>query len=359
MPFKIVRNDITKIKADAIVNTANPKPRFASGTDAAIYTAAGKMELLQARMAIGDIAVGEVAVTPAFKLDAQYIIHTVGPAWQDGRYGEFDKLYSCYEKSLNKAKELECKSIAFPLISTGVYGFPKDEALQIAIRAISKFLMDNDMQVTLVVFDKKSFELSGKLFAGVDEYIDEHYVKKQTNSEYNLIYEYPTENCELEFLRLRRREICIEQYEDEYESAVLEEDLADECMIASAPMSANLDDIVGNLGNTFQERLLQLVDERGLTDVEVYKKANIDRKLFSKIRCNVDYKPKKKTAVALAIALELDLKETEDLLGRAEIALSPSSKFDLIIRYFISNQIYDVYAINMALFKHNQPILGE
>lgn len=359
MPFKIVRNDITKIKADAIVNTANPKPRFASGTDAAIYTAAGKMELLQARMAIGDIEVGEVAVTPAFKLNAKYIIHTVGPAWQDGRYGEFEKLYSCYETSLNKAKELECKSIAFPLISTGVYGFPKDEALQIAIRAISKFLMDSDMNVTLVVFDKKSFELSGKLFAGVDEYIDEYYVAKQTNSEYNLIYGYH-EDSELEFVRLRRREICTEQYEDESISGILEEDLAEECMMMpSAPMSANLDDIVDSLGETFQERLLHLVDDRGLSDVEVYKKANIDRKLFSKIRCNVDYKPKKKTAVALAIALELDLEETVDLLGRAEIALSPSSKFDLIIRYFISNQIYDVYTINMALFKHNQPILGE
>ncbi len=359
MPFKIVRNDITKIKADAIVNTANPKPRFASGTDAAIYTAAGKMELLQARMAIGEIEVGEVAVTPAFKLNARYIIHTVGPAWQDGRHGEFEKLYSCYEKSLYKAKELECTSIAFPLISTGVYGFPKDEALQIAIRAISKFLMDSDMSITLVVFDKKSFELSGKLFAGVDEYIDEHYVAIQTNSEYNLIYEYH-ENSELEFVRLRRREICTEKYEDECVSDILEEDLAEECMMMpSAPMSANLDDIVDSLGETFQERLLHLVDNRGLSDVEVYKKANIDRKLFSKIRCNVDYKPKKKTAVALAIALELDLEETVDLLGRAEIALSPSSKFDLIIRYFISNQIYDVYTINMALFKHNQPILGE
>lgn len=357
MPFKIVRNDITKIKADAIVNTANPKPCFAGGTDAAIYTAAGKLELLQARMAIGDIAVGEVAVTPAFKLNAKYIIHTVGPAWQDGRQREFENLYSCYERSLNKAKELECVSIAFPLISTGVYGFPKDEALQIAIRAISKFLMDNDMNVTLVVFDRKSFELSGKLFSGVDEYIDEHYVEKQTNSEYNLIYEC-SENAESELLRIRGREICIEQYEDESEDSILE-DLAEDCMMASAPMSANLDDIVESLGETFQERLLRLVDQRGLSDVEVYKKANIDRKLFSKIRCNVDYKPKKKTAVALAIALELDLEETVDLLGRAEIALSPSSKFDLIIRYFISNRIYDVYTINMALFKHNQPILGE
>lgn len=358
MPFKIVRNDITKIKADAIVNTANPKPRFASGTDAAIYEAAGKMELLQARMAIGDIAVGEVAVTPAFKLSAQYIIHTVGPAWQEGRYGEFDKLYSCYEKSLKKARELECNSIAFPLISTGVYGFPKDEALQIAIRAISKFLLDNDMNVTLVVFDRKSFELSGKLFSGVDEYIDEHYVEKQTDSEYNLIYE-RHEDSEMEFLRMRRREICIEEYEDACESTLFEDDLEENCVKLCAPMSANLDDIVDSLGETFQEKLLCLVDERGLSDVEVYKKANIDRKLFSKIRCNVDYKPKKKTAVALAIALELDLPETVDLLGRAEIALSPSSKFDLIIRYFISNGIYDVYAINMALFKHNQPILGE
>lgn len=353
MPFQIVRNDITKVKADAIVNTANPKPKFASGTDAAIYTAAGKKELLQARKEIGDIAVGNVAVTPAFKLAAKYIIHTVGPAWKDGKHGESELLCLCYEKSLDLARELKCESIAFPLISTGVYGFPKDQALQIAIKVISKFLLEHDMKVTLVVFDRKSFELSGKLFVGVDEYIDEHYVAKRTKSEYDLVYGFD-ERSEVEYCRLRRNRI---REEEEDVSGGISEPLMLEEHCSSD--TDTLDDMMAQIGETFQQKLLRLVDEKGMSDVEVYKKANIDRKLFSKIRCNKEYKPKKKTAVALAIALELDLKETEDLLGRAEMALSPSNKFDLIIRYFIMNHIYDVYTINMALFKHNQPILGE
>lgn len=356
MPFQIVRNDITKIKADIIVNTANPKPRFASGTDSAIYEASGKDELLQARKEIGEIAVGDVAVTPAFRLEAKYIIHTVGPVWEGGEQGELAFLSSCYEKSLSMAKELQCESIAFPLISTGVYGFPKDKALQIAISVISKFLMGNDMKVILVVFDRKSFELSGKLFDGVDEYIDEHYVNMQSEIEYNMpcISEASIEYSE------RRSSRCIEEnisyYVEEEDSEPLKS--FEECRSKDS-MAESLEDIMSHIGETFQQRLLRLIDERNITDVEVYKKANIDRKLFSKIRCNVDYKPKKKTAVALAIALELDLSETEDLLGRAEIALSPSNKFDLIIRYFITNRVYDIYAINLALFQHEQPTLGE
>lgn len=356
MPFQIVRNDITKVKADAIVNTANPKPKFAGGTDSAIYTAAGKLELLQARKEIGDIAVGDATVTPAFNLDAKYIIHTVGPAWEDGKQGETEYLRSCYEKSLNLAKKLKCESIAFPLISTGVFGFPKDMALQVAIGVISKFLMENDMKVILVVFDRKSFELSGKLFAGVDEFIDEHYVAKRTKSEYDLVYDID-ERDEVEYCRLRRRQF--HEMDGEVGEGIIEPLTAVDKCYSNVDASAELDGVVAQLGETFQQRLLRLVDEKGLSDVEVYKKANIDRKLFSKIRCNAEYKPKKKTAVALAIALELDLSETEDLLGRAEIALSPSNKFDLIIRYFIMNHIYDVYTINVALFKYNQPILGE
>lgn len=353
MPFQIVRNDITKIKADIIVNTANPKPRFASGTDSAIYEAAGKNKLLQARMEIGNITVGNVAVTPAFRLDAKYIIHAVGPAWEDGEHGEVESLSSCYEKSLCMAKELQCESIAFPLISTGVYGFPKDKALQIAISVISKFLMENDMKVMLVVFDRKSFELSGKLFTEVNEYIDEHYVQEQSAIEYNMSHLSET------------RDRYVRRYMEEEEILLpnncemsLPLELTEEC-VSEVCMPESLDDVMSHIGETFQERLLRLIDERNVSDVEVYKKANIDRKLFSKIRCNTDYKPKKKTAVALAIALELNLSETEDLLGRAEIALSPSNKFDLIIRYFIMNQVYDIYTINLALFQHEQPMLGE
>ena len=150
MPFNIVRNDITKIIADAVINTANPNPCFVSDTDAAIYTAAGEKELLQARKVIGDIAVGEVVVTPAFKLNAQYIIHTVGPIW-DKSDNAFKILESCYLNCLNIAIDYNIKSIAFPLIASGSFSFPTDKAIQIAVNAIDTFLLDFDLDVFLVV----------------------------------------------------------------------------------------------------------------------------------------------------------------------------------------------------------------
>lgn len=365
MPFKIVRNDITKVKADAIVNTANPKPIFASGTDSAIYHAAGEIELLTERKKIGDIAPGNVAVTPAFHMDARYIIHTVGPVWIDGKHGEEQTLFSCYDKSLQKALELGCKSIAFPLISTGVYGFPKDLALQIAISVISSFLMKNDMLISLVVFDRKAFELSGNLFQGVDTFIDENYVREKKAKEYSRRYERSERgDSNRRFRDVPEEEIYRYQEEEKlqtykYQVEKQSEPLADMNTPMPSMVGGNLDDLMNHVGETFQQRLLRFIDERDLSDTSVYKKANIDRKLFSKIRCNEDYKPKKKTAVALAIALELDIDDMKDLLARAEIALSPSNKFDLIIEYFISHKEYNVYKINLALFQHNQPILGE
>ena len=185
MPFKIVRNDITKVKADAIVNTANPNPICGSGTDLAIYEAAGKEQLLAERTKIGKIVRGEIAVTGAYNLNAKYIIHTVGPVWEDGVHHEFDILESCYRKSLQKAVELKCESIAFPLISTGVYGFPKDKALQIAVSVFSEFLLENEMQIILVVFDKKSFQLSGKLVGEIDSFIDANYIRQKRRTEYS------------------------------------------------------------------------------------------------------------------------------------------------------------------------------
>ena len=362
MPFRIIRNDITKVKADVIVNTANPRPVIGGGTDTAIYNAAGKEQLLAQRRAIGDIAPGGAAFTDAFSLNAKYIIHTIGPSWIDGNHNEREILHSCYEKSLNLAAELECKSIAFPLIATGVYGFPKDEALQIALAEINKFLLSHDMKVILVVFDRKAFELSGKLVGDIEEYIDEHSADEIRDAEYGGRYG-NTRRERLERLESLHSAIMPDTYdedepeEDESESKIIYAEVAAPSFPDVSGMS--LDEVLDSSEDTFQQRLFKLIDESGMDDVTVYKKANIDRKVFSRIRCKEDYKPKKKTAVAFAIALQLDMPTMLDLLSRAEIAFSPSNKFDLIITYFITNKVYDIYEINAALFKYGQPILGE
>lgn len=353
MPFKIVRNDITKMRADAIVNTANPEPICAGGTDNAIYQAAGMEQLLAERVKIGSMKAGEAAITPAFALDAKYIIHTVGPIWQGGQCEEARHIRLCYENSLKLALEYDCESIAFPLISTGVYGFPKNEALHIALSVIRNFLSKKDMLIYLVVFDRESLELSGKLFADIDSYIDENYVAEQTIAEYGeMPYNAAPPPPAAAFMPAPAA--TAPKPEPVKRSKKLFSHRS-----KGGRTERSLEDVMAELGETFQERLLRLIDERGMTDVEVYKKANLDRKLFSKIRCNANYRPKKMTALALALALELNLDETKDLLSRAELALSPSSKFDLIIEYFIEREVYDVYTINLALFQHEQPILGE
>ena len=360
MPFQIIRNDITRIKADAIVNTANPNPVYASGTDRAVYEAAGAENLLAERKKIGPIARGEIAVTEAFQLKAKYIIHTVGPVWIDGKSGEYDILAACYQKSLDKAYELKCKSIAFPLIATGVYGFPKDKALQIAIRIISTFLMSHEMTVTLVVFDRASFELSGKVFDDVAALIDDATVHKKRDFEYGEAY--PDDERGMRRLeRLRHRELIEQELLEqppETEDTLFDADVALQAP-CSIPAGMGLEELLDQKNETFQQCLFRMIDARGLKDSEVYTKANIDRKHFSKIRCNPDYHPKKKTAVALAIALELSMEETVELLSKAEWALSSSSKFDIIVSYFIQNKNYDIiWEINPVLFKYNQPTLG-
>lgn len=374
MPFQIIRNDIIKVKADAIVNTANPDPVIGGGVDQAIYTAAGAEELLTERQKIGAIRPGEAAVTGAFNLPARFIIHTVGPVWQDGLHGEPETLASCYRKSLLLAKQLGCESIAFPLISTGVYGFPKALALQIALREIEAFLQDSDMEVLLVVFSKEAFDLSSELAEDVKAFIDDRYVEKRKVEEYGSPYD--------EALDRRRRQVWSDQvvsqsvmppyFREEAVSYQAAQAAPKPQMTASVKekkkfsfnhkknetAKSDLPDIVKHPAESFQERLLHLIDERGLTDAEVYKKANVDRKLFSKIRCNPDYCPRKRTALALAVALKLDLQETSDLLMRGGMALSPSSKFDLIVEYCIRKRIYDIFEINALLFQYDQPLLG-
>ena len=363
MPFQIIRNDITKVKADAIVNTANPKPRIGRGTDSAIYAAAGKEQLIAAREKIGDIAPGQAVHTAAFALDAKYIIHTVGPVWVNGSHGERDTLRFCYENSLALADTLGCKSIAFPLIATGTYGFPKDEALHIALSEIQRFLLTHEMKVTIVVFDRKALELSESLVGGIEQFIDDHTARE--------IHAKERDGNSSEIARRRRagRDEEPSLYSNisglsaplaREETINADEELAPVPMAAISDLAGkSLDEILGDAGDSFQQRLLKLIDKSGMDDVTVYKKANIDRKVFSRIRCKPDYKPKKKTALAFAIALELDLPTMTDLLSRAEIALSPSNTFDLIITYFITNKNYDIFEINAALFKYGQPILGE
>ena len=363
MAFQIVRNDIVNMKVDAIVNTANPRPAIGSGTDAGIHAKAGP-ELLEARKALGNIRPGAAAVTPAFGLDAKYVIHTVGPVWRGGLLGEIKTLRSCYDSALALAVQHECQSVAFPLISAGNYGFPKDKAMQIAIHACSEFLMDHDLQIYLVVFERDAFRLSEKLFRDVASYIDEHYVQTVKQQEYGM---FPREN-------LARRE---------YGESMLRE--ADACpmeatrqpvresRVAKAPVHpmhpstartapwkkpASLSDLLQKTDAGFSETLLALIDKTGKKDSAIYSKANVSRQHFSKIRNNPDYKPTKSTAIAFAIALELDLEQTRDLIGRAGYALTRSSKFDVIIMYFIENRNYDLYDINAALYEFDQSLLG-
>ena len=343
MPFEIVRNDITMMRVDAIINTANPRPVIGAGTDRCIHEAAGP-ELLKARQLVGRIEVGHAAITPAFHLHAAYVIHTVGPVWQDGRQGEELLLRSCYENALRLAAQNGCQSVAFPLISTGNYGFPKDRALQIAIAVFSAFLLENEMQIYLVVYDRESFRLSEKLFQSVASYIDEYYVEAQG------AVSRKERRC-----RIRQRhqtEIC--------ESSAIPEGIS-VCRTIDEPCgtkAVSLEDMLKQADAGFTETLLKLIDKSGKKDSEIYKKANLSKQHFSKIRNNPAYKPTKPTAIALALALELNLEDTKDLIGRAGYALTNSSKFDLIIRFFIEQGNYNVVEINITLYEFDQVLLG-
>lgn len=332
MPLEIIRHDLTKMKVDAIVNAANTALKMGGGVCGAIFRCAGERELQKACDKIGECKVGEAVITDGFQLEAKYIIHTPRPIWQSGSHHETALLRASYHNSLELAKNHQCESIAFPLISTGNYGYPKEEALRIAVSTISSFLIHHDMHVYLVVFDKKSFGLSKKLFTSIHQYIDEHYV----------------EEAEDTFKRNREEPYILEQRQD---VEILQQDVFKEA-------EYSLTNLLDHLDESFSERLLRLIDEKGMTDVDTYKRANLDRRLFSKIRNGVDYTPKKKTAVAFAIALQLDIEETMELLAAAGYTLSRSSKFDVIIEYFIHQNKYNIHEINEALFAFDQPLLG-
>ncbi len=328
MPLEIVRKDITKMKVDAIVNAANESLLGGGGVDGAIHRAAGPELLAECRTLRG-CKTGSAKVTKGYKLPAKYVIHTVGPVWRGGIFGEKKLLESCYRTSLELAKARGCESVAFPLISAGVYGYPTDKVIRVAMDTITAFLTESDMRVYLVIFDKSAFQISTKLFSAIQEYIDDHYVAlHEDKASY----------------RLQRMEMA---------------EMMAPC--ATAPMASkamSLDDALKQIDESFSEMLLRKIDEKGMKDSACYKKANIDRKLFSKIRSDKHYKPSKPTVLAFAIALELPLRETKEMLQKAGFALSHSNQFDIIVEYFIQSGNYDIFAINEALFAFDQSLLG-
>ena len=325
MPLLIQRNDITRLRVDAIVNAANNSLLGGGGVDGAIHAAAGP-ELLAECRALGGCETGKVKLTRGYRLPAKFVIHTVGPVWRDGSYGEQALLESCYRESLSLAVKSGCETVAFPLISAGVYGYPKERAIRVAVDTIRGFLEENELTVYLVIFDRGAFDLGRQRFPGISQLIDDAYVERRVDRQAE-----------------SRRMIGMVPHR------------------AMRPMAApkqSLEEVLSDLDESFSQMLLRLIDQKGITDVQCYKRANISRKHFSKIRSDIHYKPSKPTALAFAVALELDIRQTRELLMKAGFALSRSSKFDVIVEYFIRRGVYDIFEINEALFAFDQPLLG-
>lgn len=365
MPFELIRSDITTMRVDAVVNAANSRLQRGGGVCGAIFSKADGARLQAACDKIGFCAVGDAVVTPSFGLPAPYVIHAVGPIWKGGRFREEELLRSAYTKSLDVAREHGLRSIAFPLISSGIYGYPKQRALSVAVSAIGDWLMkaDCDMQAYLVLFDRTAFELGGTLYSRIRAFIDERYVEEHAPLRRNAPMEIARQ---MEYMDAAAD--AQDGPEPEAYAAFPAEDFsadsftpacpAPACSAPLMPAKRSLEDVLSQASESFSEMLFRLIDERGLTDPEVYKRANLDRKLFSKIRSNPAYQPGKNTVLALSIALELNLDQTTDLLRRAGFALSPSSKADLIVQYFIRERQYSIHQINETLFAFNQKLLG-
>ena len=345
MPLEIVRNDITRMEVDAIVNAANRSLLGGGGVDGAIHRAAGP-ELKEECRALNGCETGQAKLTRGYRLPARYVIHTVGPIWHGGGHGERELLAACYRNSLELALAHGFETVAFPLISAGAYGYPKEQAIAVAMETIAGFLLEHDMTVYLVVFGGTEFTASRKLFRDVKEYVDDRYVETHFES-----------NVEHSRRGLWRQD----------ESAALDLDLelsagppvrSDAAPAASAAPMPNWEDMLKRTDEGFSQTLLRLIDERGMTDAQCYKRANVDRKLFSKIRSNPDYRPSKSTVFAFAVALRLSLPETQRLLGKAGFALTHTSRFDIVLEYFIRHQSYDIFEINEVLFQFDMPLLG-
>lgn len=381
MPFKIVRNDITKMNTEAVVNTANERAVVDTGCDSAIYAAAGYDELLAYRRDyIGDVPEGEVFITPGFNLNSEYIIHAVSPLYIDGESGEEEKLRNCYRKALSLADKKGIRSIAFPLISTGGFGYPKEEGMRIALDEIQAFLEDHRMMIYLVVFDEKSASLGRRAYPGLEEYIDRNYVEQASDAEYSSSYSKasrnrlslgrmlkkgvsrsekasarPREEAQGESARPRREEAARPRREEAFASADM--DLCEAAASFEEKHESRLEERMKHLSDTFSEYLLYLIHDKNMENAEVYKRAIVDKKTFSKIKNNVDYHPQKLTALCLCVGARLNLDESKDLLARAGYALSPCDKTDIIFSYFIENEIYDMIELDIQLEEHGLPCI--
>ena len=347
MPLKFIRDDITKLKVDAIVNSANTNLLGGSGVDGAVHRAAGPKLLDECRK-LGGCEVGKAKLTKGYKLPAGHVIHTVGPVWKGGRNNEPSLLRNCYEECLKIAVENKFGSIAFPLISSGAYGYPKDKALKIAVDSCSEFLKTHDMDITIVIFDRKSFDIGRKKLKEIEAFIDDNYYDETKTWGYSDAV--GSSGSLKNFLRSFRKESST--------SSGTAHTVHSNVPVLENACSETLEEKLKMIDESFTEMLLRKIDEKGMTDSDCYKKANIDRKLFSKIRSNKDYHPKKATAVAFAIALELDIDETKEMLLKAGFGLSNSSKFDIIVRYFIERGNYNIYEINEVLFHFDQVLIG-
>ena len=331
MPLSIVRNDITTMTVDAIVNAANETLLGGGGVDGAIHHAAGP-DLLKECRTLGGCRTGQAKITGGYRLPARYVIHTVGPIWRGGSHGERELLISAYRSSLELALAHGCQSVAFPLISAGAYGYPKDQALKVAVDTIGDFLLDHDMTVCLVIFDRATYTIGGKLFADIAAYVDDCYVSEHTDTQ-----------------------------KEGYSRSLVLASASAEDQPKPAPGGAvpgSLDEALSQMDESFSQMLLRKIDERGITDAQCYKKANIDRKLFSKIRSDIHYKPSKPTAMAFVVALELPVEEAREMLRKAGFTFSHASKFDIIVEYFIAHRNYNIFEINEALFAFDQSLLG-
>ena len=374
MPFKIVRNDIVKMNTDAIVNTANSNPSVGAGCDSAVYKAAGHDKLLSYRQEkIGSVPEGDVFITPGFNLPVKYIIHAVSPMYMGGDNGEEEKLRSCYRKSLKLAKENSIKSIAFPLVATGGYGYPKEEGMRIAVDEINAFLLNNEMDIYLAVFDTVSTELGEKLYPDLEAYIDRNYVKEARDKEYGDKYfgsVRPEENAYSGYVlhasalekRLKRKKEA--QREELFEVSSTPSVCVNKALSEEEDYSdfieeheSKLEERIKHVSDTFSEYLLYLIQGKNMTNADVYKRAIVDKKTFSKIKNNVDYHPNKITALCLCVGAKLNLDESKDLLARAGYALSPSDKTDIIFSYFIENEIYDMIELDIQLEEHGLPCI--